>query len=342
MAKDGNYSDADVIAKAYFTDGTYKKVTVKNDNVYGVGKDAKSKTWNTWFSYSEKKSGKYELTGVDGDDFKFVTVTGTLTENGKTSVGISGTKTGAAFAANKGTTFIVLDDDTVKVYEGIAKVPTIETNKDVKELTAYAKMDGKFAEYVFIDATDAHTKGGSKSNSDLIYLLDFDRAGTDADDNTYYQYNAIVNGEETKIKLDDSFGKKEAVMTLYDDVAYDSETGYVTDMSAVTADDKTIDDGDYKGAAISGEKIEFSKGVVSFVKDFALADNYNIYFVVDAGVKDINDNDDDYSVDTVTGSGLESECKDHSVSGSYVGVLNDDDEITDLYVYIESATCLHK
>ena len=331
-AKKGDF-DTDVILDAFFSDGTRKTITVKNDDVYANGAD----TTNKWFSYSEKKSGKFEITGVAAADLAQVTVTGTgkmLTENGKTAVGVDAA-TANQFKANKGTTFIVLDeDDNVKVYEGISKVPTIKVTAKSGDLTAYAKMDGSFAEYVFIDASDASVKGNTKSATDYVYLLKFDRAGTDADDNTYYQYKAIVNGEETTIKLDDTFGKKETVMTLYDGIAYDADTGYVTDMDPVNpaagADD------DYVKGSISGE-VNFSKGVFDFVKDKAVADNYNVYFVVAKDVKGINDNNNDYSVDTVTGSGLETECKDYSVTGTYFGVLNDDGEITDLYVYVSAA-----
>ncbi len=333
-AKKGDF-DTDVILDAFFSDGTRKTITVKNDDVYTNGTD----TTNKWFSYSEKKSGKFEITGVAAADLAQVTVTGIgkmLTENGKTAVGVDAA-TANQFKANKGTTFIVLDeDDNVKVYEGISKVPTIKVTAKSGDLTAFAKMDGSFAEYVFIDASDASVKGNTKSATDYVYLLKFDRAGTDADDNTYYQYKAIVNGEETTIKLDDTFGKKQTVMTLYDGIAYDADTGYVTDMDPVNPANGADDD--YVKGDISGKEVNFSKGVFDFVQDKAVADNYNVYFVVEKNVAGINDNNNDYSVDTVTGSGLETECKDYKVTGTYFGVLNNDGEITNLYVYVSAAT----
>ena len=332
LAKEGNFADADVIAKAYFSDGTYKKITVKNDDVYNTGNDTNASV-NKWFSYSEKKSGKFELTGATEVATATATASGAkLTDNGSTTVGVTTT-----FKANKSTTFIVLDDnDNIKVYEGIAKVPTIKAD-GTHTLTAYAKMDGSFAEYVFIDASDATIKGASKTNSDLVYLLKYDRTGTDADDNTYYQYKAIVNGEETTIKLDDSFNTSKTCNVLYENVSYDSETGYVTDLDAVNPANGADDD--YVKGSISGE-VKFSKGVLNFVDSKALADSYTINFVVAKDIAGINDNDNDYTVDTVTGSGLETECKGYNVTGTYYGVLNDDGEITSLYVYVSGASAV--
>ncbi len=330
FAKDGNFKDADLLAKAYFTDGTYKKVTVKNDDDIKKLGDAAN---NHWYSYTEKKGGEYELTLIkDGKDgFEKVYVSGkdtTLIENGKTKLGDS------SFKANKSTTFVFLDDGDVKVYEGISKVPTVKTSAKAASLTAYVKLDGStYAEYVFVEVTDATTKGGNKTNSDLIYVLDFDRTGTDADDNTYYQFNAIVNGEETKVKFndDENYSKTASSyeFTLLENISYESETGYISDFDQVTKSDD-----DYLTKSFTG-KVTYSDGVVNFVPDNALADKYTIYLIADVNTG-INENDKDYSVDTVTGSGLETECKGYSVTdGSYVAVL-DNDEITELYVYIHT------
>ena len=310
-------SDEDVIAKAYFLDGTNKTITVKDGDP-----DADA----GWYTYTEKKSGKYELTPVKAADAATATaaVDSKLTENGKITVG-AGEDT---FKANKSTIFVVLDDDEVKLYEGISKVPTLTATEKSKALKAYAKMDDGYAEYVFIDATDATSKNPNKSTTDYVYLLKFDRKATDTDDNVYYQYKAIVNGEETKIKLDDSFSADKKVNTLYEDISYDAATGYVTDMAEVE------NGGDYKVDSFSDVKITYSNGVVSLIDTNVLADDYKIYLVVAKNDAGINDNDDDYTVETVTGSGLETECNKLKVNGSYVAVLNDDDEITALYVYV--------
>ena len=164
--------------------------------------------------------------------------------------------------------------------------------------------------------------------------LDFGRTGTDADDNTYYQFNAIVNGEQTKVKLDDSENYRTNASKyeykLIDDLVYDTETGYISDLSV--SDLATNDGDDYVTGSLTG-KVTYSDGVVSFVPTNALADKYSIYLIA-AENTGINENDNDYSVSTVTGSGLESECKGYTITeGSYFGVLVDD-EITELYVYV--------
>ena len=200
-----------------------------------------------------------------------------------------------------------------------------------------------FAKYVFIDATNAKQSDKNKSSSDKIYLLDFDRIATDADDNEYYQYNAIVNGEETKVKLDaDEFTKLDQSafalkdvpeFTLYDSIRYDSKTGYITDM------DKVLDtDDDYTVKDITKATVDYKNGVLTIKGtesyDFTVADSCKVYLVVEAGVAS-NDNDDDYAVSTLTASGLKAELKGYTFNGRFAAEETDD-ELTSLYVYVSA------
>lgn len=323
--EDGKLNSKNVIADAFFLDGTRQTITINNDDDYD--KD----TTAGWFTYSEKKSGKYEIEAIKTENAKTATAASgkKLTENGKITVG-----TDTTFKANKSTIFVVLDeDDNIKVYEGISKVPTLTANDKSGELTAYARMDGTYAKNVFIDASDANVKNANKASTDYVYLLKHDEAGTDSNENDYYQYKAIVNGETTTIRLDDSFNDKQKLNVLFEEIEYDAETGYVSDMTEVKADDK-----DYVVGTLTGAEIKYSNGVVSFADDNVLADEYKIYMVVKAGVDGINDNDSDYTVNEVTGKGLQTDCDGYTVDGTFYGVLNDDDEISTLYVYISDAT----
>ena len=98
-------------------------------------------------------------------------------------------------------------------------------------------------------------------------------------------------------------------------------------------------DDDYIKGDLKKDTVTYSNGVVSFVSGNALADKYTIYLIAAADTG-INENDNDYTVDTVTGSGLETECKGYTVTGTYYGVLNDDGEITSLYVYVSGASAV--
>ena len=323
FAKVGDFNNSkDLKADAVFADGTRETIVVKNDDVLNDLSAA------GWYTYTKKSSGKYELTAETDTGYAKASVAeNILTENGKVSVG------GGAFKANKATTFVVYDDGDVDVYTGISNVPTIKCKTTGTAVEAYAVMDGSFAEYVYIDVTNAKQSDKNKSSSDKIYLLDFDRTGTDADENEYYQYNAIVNGEEKTVKLDSDEMSKQAEYTLYDSVRYDSKTGYITDM------DKVLDtDDDYTISVLTNTEVAYKNGVLSWgvSTNYTVADNCNIYLVVKDTVKGINDTDD-YTVTSVTPSGLKAELSGYKVTGTYAAEESDD-ELVNLYVYITSAT----
>ena len=333
FAEVGDFADKDLKADAVFADGTRETIVVKND------KDFKgNSTPAGWYTFTKKSSGKYELTAASKANSTAVSGDGVvLTENGKAAIGNVGVK------GNKATTFVVFDDGDVDVYTGISNVPTIKSTGDNNVVTAYFVKDGTtaFAKYVYIDATSAKQTDKNKSSSDKIYLLDFDRTGTDADENEYYQYNAIVNGEETKVKLDKDEMSKQTEYKLYDSVRYDAKTGYITDM------DKVLDtDDDYTVADLNQNTVECKSGVLTIGGgttsiDFSVADGCKVYLVVAKNVKGINDNDDGYTVSTLTASGLKAELKGYKVDGSFAAEETDD-ELVALYVYVTAATELPK
>ena len=334
FAEVGDFADKDLKADAVFADGTRETIVVKNDKDF-KGDDTPA----GWYTFTKKSSGKYELTAASKANSTAVSGDGVvLTENGKAAIGKDGVK------GNKATTFVVFDDGDVDVYTGISNVPTIKSTGDNNVVTAYFVKDGTtaFAKYVYIDATSAKQTDKNKSSSDKIYLLDFDRTGTDADENEYYQYNAIVNGEETKVKLDaeemgTAFSKAKAgdkLFKLYDSVRYDAKTGYVTDMDVVTGDDYTVED-------MSDAVVDYKSGVMTIAgKDFTVADNCKVYLVVEESVNGINDTDDT-TISTLTANGLKAELKGYAVDGSFAAEESDD-ELVALYVYVSDATELPK
>ena len=171
--------------------------------------------------------------------------------------------------------------------------------------------DGAYADVVYIYSADMSISGDS---GDRVYLLEESpNASVDKDDNKYYEYDAIVNGEITTVKATD----KNLKIGLYQNVSYD-ENGYMDDQDLV----KDASDDDFK--VYTGIKtISYKSGVLSLgSNDVVLADSYKIF---------VNDDGDGK---TTTPSSL---AKNFGVDGTYsenVFVFEDDnDEAVEVYVY---------
>ena len=304
---------------AYFIDGTNKVITIDNDD------DFDARDYGNWYSYNEKSNGKYELEAIptdkDTDTFYGSVSTsvnkGVVTENGKSTVYVNDTNaTGSGkidkVKANNDTIFVVNDDDDVTAYTGIKNVPDI-TAKDSKNgaVTVAVVMDDDYADVVYIYSADMSISGDS---GDRVYLLEESpNASVDKDDNKYYEYDAIVNGEITTVKATD----KNLKIGLYQNVSYD-ENGYMDDQELV----KDASDDDFKAYEKITE-ISYKAGVLSLNKnDVVLADSYKIF---------VNDDGDGK---TTTPSSL---AKNFGVDGTYsesVFVFEDDnDEAVEVYVY---------
>ena len=292
-------------ADAYFIDGTNKVITVDNDDeINKSNPDGKAR----WYSYNEKSNGKYELEAITGEKNETYTVSADnqkIVENGKSSIYTGST----AAKANNDTIFVVNDDDDVTAYTGIKNVPDI-TSKTA-DVTVAVVNDGAYADVVYIYSADMSISGDS---GDRVYLLEESpNASVDKDDNKYYEYDAIVNGEITTVKATD----KNLKIGLYQNVSYD-ENGYMDDQDLV----KDASDDDFK--VYTGIKtISYKSGVLSLgSNDVVLADSYKIF---------VNDDGDGK---TTTPSSL---AKNFGVDGTYsenVFVFEDDnDEAVEVYVY---------
>ena len=282
---------SDLEAEAYSMDGTNSVITIDNDDEE-PWKSLTNRYVNQWFLYDEKNDGDYELTEVDettyGGDF-FSSNSTAITETGSTRVYYSSSN----YARANSSTIFVVNDDDVAVYTGINEVPDITARGSV--LVAVV-MDGTYADAVYIDATNATIAGMS---DDRVYILDATPdASTDSDDNDYYEYDAIVNGEVgTVMTTDDSYE-----VGLYTDVSYD-ENDYVDDMERVTNTTKYEDFLTYTYSD-EGENIEYDSGVISIGSDdIVLADSYTIFF------------NDDGDAETWTASKLEREYDDVAFLG---------------------------
>ena len=295
---------ADLEADAYFIDGTNKVVVVDNDD------EIKNETSfeNKWYSYNEKSNGKYELEAITGEKNETYTVSADnqkIVENGKSSIYTGST----AAKANNDTIFVVNDDDDVTAYTGIKNVPDI-TSK-IADVTVAVVNDGDYADVVYIYSADMSISGDS---GDRVYLLEESpNASVDKDDNKYYEYDAIVNGEITTVKATD----KNLKIGLYQNVSYD-ENGYMDDQDLV----KDASDDDFK-AYIGIQSISYKAGVLSLgSNDVVLADKYTIFV-----------NDDGDGKTTTPSSLAKNFGKDGTYSETVFVFEDDNDEAVEVYVY---------
>lgn len=303
---------------AYFIDGTNKVITIDNDD------DFDARNYGNWYSYNEKSNGKYELEAIptdkDTDTFYGSVSTsvnkGVVTENGKSTVYVndnnaSGSGKVDKVKANNDTIFVVNDDDDVTAYTGIKNVPDI-TAKDSKNgaVTVAVVMDNDYADVVYIYSADMSISGDS---GDRVYLLEKGpNASVDKDDNKYYEYDAIVNGEITTVKATD----KNLEIGLYQNVSYD-ENGYMDDQDLV----KGTSDDDFKAYEKITE-ISYKAGVLSLNKnDVVLADSYKIF---------VNDDGDGK---TTTPSSLAKNFNSTEYDGAVYVFEDDNDEAVEVYVY---------
>ena len=319
-AKNGNLNkNAKVEAYVYTLEG--KDNTVTLNKVDGVKATTDNHNYNSWASYRLKDDGKYDITTKTTVGGRFGTATTKAIENGKGGMQIP---TVGTVRVTNATIFVINDsNDNVKVYTGIKNVPTIDAGTTT---SIYAMKDGNYAKFVFVDVGNGHVKGGN--NSDLLYILKNtreDNYSQDVDDNTYYTYKAILNGTETKVKVESTV-LPFASQGLYTDVVYSSNKyvdGAVMLTTSNTAAGAAYED-DFDVAVINdtlarkGDVLTTSDNSVSFY----LADGAQAIVIKHNG-----------DVDTITSArSLASSYKNTVLNATVYAVLNSDGEATTLYV----------
>lgn len=338
-------STASLVAYGYFLDGTEAEITINKlngDVVKAKDLDPSSTTgYNTsvnghgtgWYRFSEQTSGKYNLTSVTN-----ATVTaGTVgTDEYVTNYDAFNTKLGdGSIRGTKDTKFIVLDeDDDVSIYSGIKNVADTKVITSDRDYKVSVVKNGSYAKYVFIDVGDNGSVKGGNSSGDVIFLMKLDKYGTDVDDDNYYRYKAIKNGEETKVKVDTDLLSKLSTQgvdpskpgAMITSVEYDSKD-YVTDFEY----GRDWDTDDFVYGTISGGQITHKKQTV--VLDGTTTGETSYYLADDATIFLIDDTD---SVSKVSGSKLASSFK--SISGYSVnvyGVMDGDGAVKTLFVWTQ-------
>ncbi len=181
-------------AKLVFADGTTK--TVATDKGY---KDLKDDI----VTYKVNDNKEYVLRAVSTT--KDITSSATFALAKGTAAITTGT-TPATVYANSNTVFIVKtkngSEDVYKAYTGIANVPSITADTGKTVTAHYYIKSGSIVTMMYIDATTA--KSVSTSSKDVTFLAGKSISGkiTNSDNDVYYTYNAVVNGQITTVNVD--------------------------------------------------------------------------------------------------------------------------------------------
>ena len=313
VARTGNLSSSGYEAAVFFSDGTYDEIDLRyvNDDSVSSVNDVP----DGWYSYTVNSSGRYTLESADTDD---VDVDYDVDVSSGYARFVDDNRD---FTATRSTVFVVFDEDDYDydVYTGYNDVPDVT---DAAVVSAINNSSGYAIAVVITLDEDSTATGGGGTSSDFILAYDYNGRSVDSDGNTYYSYDAFVNGVETDIDSTASL----TVGVLYTDISYD-DYGYIDDyeiVGSVDADDWQIIEDDYMAqywSATNNPSITSSGSVVTIGADgvYSLADDYDIY-VVDVGTGDY---------DSVSASRLESKYDDEITTDCNVYALLDDDG----YVY---------
>ena len=315
-------TNSKVVAYGYFLDGTDDEISVSKvggDKVTGsmvagnnesITVDGKTYKAGEWYKFRAKEDGKYELTSCKETTSAVYTsvtdVTNYDDQGVKIKLGNTTTK------GNASTIFVVVKDNgDVKAYTGIKNVPDIKASAGT---VVEAYIDDGYAKYVFVNKAESIV--GGASSGDVVFLVDADKAGTDADDNSYYRYDAIVNGEEKTVKLDtvnDSLAGK-----LYTEIEYD-ENGYIV-VDAMEAVTNATDPDKFS--------VDSANGVVTYKNSTLSIDGEGYYLASGAKIFVVEDGD----VSTYTAKKLANEYDETNLKATIYGVMNADGEYTSIYV----------
>ena len=311
-----------VLAYAYFLDGTDDEITINKvdgDKVTGadVKEDGSLYEVQGWYKYRAKDDGKYDLTRVANVGGEAVS-TGEEITNYDESVNVMyNDGSNKTLKGNASTVFVIRENDgDVKVYTGIKNVADITSTTGNTKVTIFTDGSTTYAKYVFVDLQGGDISGGSNS-SDLVFVVDLDKKGTDADDNEYYRYDAILNGEVKQVKFEDSLTEG----YLYNEVEYD-DNGYVTSCDPVV----TTDD-DYYYDTVANAKVSQKSSTIT-ISD--AGSNEGFYMASGAKIFVIDGDD----VSTYTAKKLANEYEDGGLNARVTGVVNADGEYSYLYIYL--------
>ena len=261
---DATANGFNIIAKATFMDGTEQTITISKTGL-GTGdlKDVDSESVVTtmaagkvvkdrFYTFELDRNNNYELRSVA--DQKIVK---SAIESDKAPASITAV---ADKFATSSTVFIT--DGTV--YTGVANTP------EVKSSDVHYLYDGNYL--LAVVTSEAGTS--STSSSDLVYILD-DTPGVaqDADENTYYVYDAIVDGVKTTLNAN----QNNKAVGLYEVKTY-------TDGYADLLDENKVSDGGQFSAGTATGDYAYKDSIMTVTGgagagSYILADDVAVYTI---------------------------------------------------------------
>jgi len=295
-------------AKLLFTDGTTKKVDVKAlKDANGTAYSDRSLDDYTSSASGNSKLNKYDVVSytVNSDEEYTLTLAadarnadvgsakitkgipsldGTVKDDDYYNIGT--TDKGVLYANGK-TTFLVIDesgtDTTYTSYTGIANVPNIEWKSGTYTAPITLLTEGNtIAKIVVVAKTKVDLETNNLYISDGSKAVTFIKGGSAGQSYTkdlgyYYEYDAIIDGAETKIKTDFEV-KYYSILT---GVSYNSKgvaTGYgdIAYMDINTP--ATKKDGDKLFTAVGTEATTNSVVKID-TKFYAFDDDCKVYYI---------------------------------------------------------------
>lgn len=202
IAVDGGFGEADEDAVYYanllLADGTVVK-KVETDATDAKGDDS-------WASYTIDKDGVYEL------DFETtISTTSIVLKKGVAGFTTTGGKDSNSFNSNSKTVFVIYNGDDYTAYTGIKTVPDVTSASKVKLVN-----DDNMVTFVYIKTTDSEI-GGSSSDDIYVYVkwdekekIKLGDMITDSDKGSYYAFDAVIDGEITKLNVAKSYAEDDA------------------------------------------------------------------------------------------------------------------------------------
>ena len=200
--KDISDNGFDAIAKALFSDGVTRTITVskvndKDPDITGGDNSAdefkKGQDDNKFYTFDVDSNNNYRLTDVAGSISGSAEVAqGNDTDKDITSA-VNPIESNSTQYANNSTVFIAKD----KVYTGVKNTPKITSDPgNSKQNDVYFLYD-KDNRLLLVYATQSGSVETSAEN--LVYILNNKPAVAKDGDTEYYIYDAIVNGEKTTL-----------------------------------------------------------------------------------------------------------------------------------------------
>ena len=271
-------------AKLLFTDGTLKEVTLKdvaNDGTADAD-DAKDAYANKIVTYTED-DGEYALTAVDSIK-ESQDATKLVISQGVASMKLNSTTNNAS--ANSETVFLVCndaDDEDYDVYVGFKNVPDIKGTGSSK--VAYAVKQG-ITKVVYVEGASVDVA----SDADMIVIIgDKDSELVKEGSDEYYEFKAVIDGEETTVKVDKAAVDSGDCKALDDDDKHEKAfviqkikenskgfiTSYTEYASLANGDGKTNCTGTKKA---SNDVVSFGYSGGSYTKSWSYADDAQVVY----------------------------------------------------------------